>query len=280
MKKRSGRLRHILLCGILLGLLGTVGLCYMGYEKANTAEAKATPIAELRNTYIGAIDIQSDTTLREQLLQKLIGNEELTESIAASWSNHVFAELIVENYYLPKDDTISTTIGQKLLIYRLQKAYSEEELFYLCGILVGSIAVEQSTDALKPTEEENDSFISDFLTVLKDKGILSEEILRELQAKIEKTNPLKIKALSIFIFYARVLPFYLFRVIIKNIAFSSMNKGTMNYFGGNNEKTTLFISSHFSAASDRSDAVICCNKEHNSSLSRCSAERMVCRICL
>lgn len=115
MKKCSGRLRHILLCGILLGLLGTVGLCYMGYEKANTAEAKATPIAELRNTYIGAIDIQSDTTLREQLLQKLIGNEELTESIAASWSDHVFAELIVENYYLPKDDTISTTIGQKLL---------------------------------------------------------------------------------------------------------------------------------------------------------------------
>lgn len=188
MKKRSGRLRRILLCGILLGLLGTVGLCYMGHEKANAAEAKATPIAELRNIYIDAIDIQSDTTLREQLLQKLIGNEELTESIVASWGDHVFAKLIVENYYLPKDDTISTAIGQKLLIYRLQKAYSEEELFYLCGILVGSITAEQSSDALKPTEENSKSFISDFLTVLKDKGILSEEIIRELQAKIEENE--------------------------------------------------------------------------------------------
>ena len=61
MKKRSGCLNRILGIGILLGIIGAAGLGYMGYQKANTAEANATPVKELDTVYIGDTVIETDT---------------------------------------------------------------------------------------------------------------------------------------------------------------------------------------------------------------------------
>ena len=159
MKKRYGFFHRAIALGILLGLIGTAGLCFLGYQKANEAEASAIAAADLRSAYIGDTEIPSDPNLLENILTEYLGDSEIIKDITAILSDDSVAEMIVKSEYLPDDGEISTAIGQKILTHRLTKFCSEEELLLIWCAMMGydPAAFREST------AEETASILSDLL---------------------------------------------------------------------------------------------------------------------
>lgn len=177
MKKRSGCLKRILIIGMILGIIGAAGLGWMGYEKANTAEANATPIEELGTVYIGDAAIEADTALWEDLLAKVSGNSEAMESITAALGDKTIAEMIAVNCYLPDNDTVSTAIAQKIITHRLSQAYSNEELLFLYQAMTNDPAL----TAKEPSTTPETDLLADILTYLVENKVIKEDTAKEIK---------------------------------------------------------------------------------------------------
>lgn len=190
MKRRSGCFRRILLCGILLGVLGAVGLGWLGYEKACAAEAERASVADLGSVYLGEEPIDVAQVLEPGVLEKLgeiVDENGILEKVIGKGTGGFFGNFLAEHYYLPGDDTISAAIAGKILAYRLMKSYSEVELAVLCckipgteDILDGGIFDEKDL-----SEDEYRSFLSDILTTLEHCEIFSEAQIEALREKLE-----------------------------------------------------------------------------------------------
>lgn len=183
MKRRFGCLRRILLWGILLGVLGAVGLGWLGYEKAEAAEAEKGTVAELRTVYLGKDGVALDVLPGREALEGVIGGSGIVDRIFGRESGFLMANFLVDSYYLLEDDTISAAIGRKILACRLMKSYSEEELIALCWGIMGDMPDDRMRNILDFSKIGDEASLWDFLTVLEDCGILSEELTEELRAR-------------------------------------------------------------------------------------------------
>ncbi|MBR5329213.1 MAG: hypothetical protein IKV45_03300 [Firmicutes bacterium] len=181
MKKKSGCFSRILAILMILGIVGAAGLGCLGYQKANEAEANKTPTEELRSAYIGDAPIQGENEVLENFLTELVGDNEVVRDITAALGNSTMADMITEGYYLPDDDTVSTAIAQKILSYRLTKAYSNEELLVIYGGIMdyAPATIESSTPHL------DRDFLQDLLSYLTEQGILKEETANEIKTYIK-----------------------------------------------------------------------------------------------
>lgn len=190
MKRRFGCLRRILLWGILLGVLGAVGLGWLGYEKAEAAEAERVPVAELGSLYLGEEPPDIAQVLEPGVLEKLgeiVDENGILGKVIGKGTGGFLGNFLAEHYYLPEDDTISAAIGRKILAHRLMKSYSEAELVVLCCKIQGTedILNEGIFDEKDRSEEEYRSFLSDILTTLEHWEIFSEAQIEALREKLE-----------------------------------------------------------------------------------------------
>lgn len=190
MRRRFGCFRRILLCGILLGVLGAVGLGWLGYEKACVAEAERVPVAELGSVYLGEESSDIAQVLDPGVLEKLgeiVDENGILRKVIGKGTGGFLGNFLAEHYYLPEDDTISAAIAEKILAYRLTNSYSEAELAVLCCKIVGTedILNEVIFDEKDLSEEEYRSFLSDILTTLEGCQILSEAQIEALREKLE-----------------------------------------------------------------------------------------------
>ena len=181
MKKRSGCLNRILGIGILLGIIGAAGLGYMGYQKANTAEANVTPVEELDTAYIGNTVIETDTALWEDLLSEVSGNSEAMQAITAALGDKTIAEMITKTYYLPDDDTVSTAIAQKIITHRLSQAYSNEELLFLYH----AMTKEPMPTTTEASDNPETDLLADILQYLIENDLIKEETAAEIEKFIQ-----------------------------------------------------------------------------------------------
>lgn len=181
MKKKSGCFSRILATLMILGIVGAAGLGYLGYQKANEAETKGTPIEELRSAYVGDAPIEENSELLENFLTDLVGDSEVVKDITAALGDNTMADMIAESCYLPDDDTVSTAIGQKILSYRLSKAYSNGELLVIYSGIMGyaPVTIESNSSHL------DGNFLNDLLTYLIKQGIIKEETAAEIKNYIE-----------------------------------------------------------------------------------------------
>lgn len=165
MKKRSGCLNHILIIGMILGIIGAAGLGYLGYQKATTAEANATSIEELGNLYLQGETAEETTGTIEDFLTELLGDSDIVKDTIAVLKDDTIAEIITVHHYLPGDETVSTAIGQRILIHRLNKTYTKEELTSIYCNMMGYTATNLS-------QEEKDSFLQNILDDLTEQGFI------------------------------------------------------------------------------------------------------------
>ena len=117
----------------------------------------------------------------ENFLTELVGDNEVVRDITAALGNSTMADMITEGYYLPDDDTVSTAIAQKILSYRLTKAYSNEELLVIYG---GIMDYAPATIEGNTTHLDRD-FLQDLLSYLTEQGILKEETANEIKTYIK-----------------------------------------------------------------------------------------------
>ena len=187
MKAKSGFFQRFLSFLILIGFLAGCGLVWLGYQKAEKAIDK-NPIANLYPTYAGDAVIPADfrvSDLKEVLAKFSVNNDELNQALAF-FSDHTVAEVITEQLYLPTDDTVSTAIGQRFVVHRLEKAYSQEELLLICYGLLGydlktkipdltTFLSSNETEAIKKLSANAEAFLTDILTFLKDRKLIPSE---------------------------------------------------------------------------------------------------------
>lgn len=179
MKKRYGFFHRAVTLGIVLGLIGTAGLCFLGYQKAEKAESAAIPIEDLGIAYIKGDIPQADTERIENILIELFGDHEIVKDIVTALGDDTVAEMITESFYLPHDETISTAIAQKILTHRLSKAYSNAELTLIyCGI--HGYAPQSLWE--KPTETHDVPFLNDILDYLTEQGILLNDTTNHIES--------------------------------------------------------------------------------------------------
>lgn len=178
MKKRSGGLSRILKIGMFLGLIGLAGLCWMGYQKANEAEANTTAIEGLGNIHLHDETATTTTETIENFLIELFGDSAIVKDAIAALGDDTVAEIITVHYYLPDDDTVSTAIGQKILTHRLNRTYSQAELASIYCDMMGYSATTEITPA------EKESFLQNILDELAEQGI----ILNDTNSGLETTN--------------------------------------------------------------------------------------------
>ena len=88
------------------------------------------------------------------------------------------AEMITESFYLPDDDTLSTSIAQRILTHRLSKAYSTEELSMIyCGMM-GYLPEDLFA-------AETSSFLTDILDYLTEQGIILNETISDWEKTVQ-----------------------------------------------------------------------------------------------
>ena len=166
MKKRPGCFNRILGILIIVGILGAVGLGWLGYQKADEAESNTISIEDLGIAYIEGDIPQTDTEMIEDFLISLFGDNEIAKDVITALSDDTIAEMITESFYLPHDETISTSIAQKILTHRLSKAYTNEELSMIyCGMM-GSLPEDLSA-------ADSSSFLTDIINYLTEQGIIT-----------------------------------------------------------------------------------------------------------
>ena len=187
-----GKLLKVL---ILLGIVSAVLLVIMGFQKADAAEEEKVPVSELYDVYAK----DGTDAIPEEILSSIFEAFGADYGVLAKYhallGDDTAAALITKTFYLPDDDLISTAVGQRVLIYRLKKAYSERELAAIyCGIM--GYAPQNESDLLKLMEavdlEEvapqllgENPLILDILTYLKEHQMLSEETLKKFDPYLE-----------------------------------------------------------------------------------------------
>ena len=178
MKKRSGCFSRILGILIVIGILGAAGLGYLGYQKAETAESRSIPIEDLGIAYIEGDIPQADTDMIEDFLIGLFGDSEIANDVITALSDDTVAEMITESFYLPHDETISTSIAQKILTHRLSQTYSSGELTMIyCGMM-GYLPEDLFA-------EETSSFLTDILDYLTEQGIILNETISDWEKTVQ-----------------------------------------------------------------------------------------------
>lgn len=190
-----GCLIRLLKILMLLGLISAVLLTIMGFQKADVAEEKKVRVDQLYEVYAE----DGTDAIPEEILSSAFEAFGADDGVLAKYhallGDDTAAALITKTFYLPDDDLISTAVGQRVLIYRLKKAYSERELAAIyCGIM--GYAPQNESDLLKLMEavdlEEaapqllgENPLILDILTYLKEHQMLSEETLKKFDAYLE-----------------------------------------------------------------------------------------------
>jgi hypothetical protein len=188
MKKHTGFLKRILSFLIMAGLVAAAILFYLGFDKADQAEADHTPVAELYTTYVGDnpenIDF-SNTDIVATVIDSVVDDNSFYSRLLTAFGDHTVASLLVKEIYLPDDEFVSTTIAQRILIYRMEKAYSNNELLliycYVMGYSLNNIGTIENiiknndAESLKDLLNINSSLIDDILGYLTENGYLSEE---------------------------------------------------------------------------------------------------------
>lgn len=174
------------------GILFAALLGYTGYEKANEAEADRTPINQLYTVYAGnAPNLAAESDLFDAMLNGITGDNELLKKLSAGLGDKTTAKAITKAYYLPDDETITTAIGQRILMHRLKKTYTQKELLAIyCGIqgydmtgLSGEGNLLQKGEIQDPETLKNKAapFLSHLIQDLQNQGILNEENATEIQ---------------------------------------------------------------------------------------------------
>ena len=190
-----GCLIRLLKILMLLGLISAVLLTIMGFQKADGAEEEKVRVDQLYEVYAE----DGTDAIPEEILSSAFVAFGADKGVLAKYhallGDDTAAALITKTFYLPDDDLISTAVGQRVLIYRLKKAYSERELAAIyCGIM--GYAPQNESDLLKLMEavdlEEaapqllgENPLILDILTYLKEHQMLSEETLKKFDAYLE-----------------------------------------------------------------------------------------------
>lgn len=196
MKQHSGCLRRILSSFILLGFLAAVTLGYLGYRKAETAEAEKTSINQLYTVYAGNSSGEKiNPDLLDTILNGVIGDNVLLQKIRAGFGNDAIAEMITDSYYLADDNEISTAIGQRILIHRLKQAYTETELLQIyCGIHgynltdlndMQNLPQRNDTENADTVLNKAAPLLQDMLNYLQEQNIIPEEKAAEIEELIQ-----------------------------------------------------------------------------------------------
>lgn len=186
MKAKSGFFQRTLTLFIILGLVAGISLVWMGHQKAEKAIDK-TPVANLYPTYAGTAAVPDgfDASLLKAVLTKFSADNANLNKYLAFFSDHTLAEVITEHLYLPADETVSTAIGQRFVVRRLEKTYSQEELLLICYGLLGydlkkgeipdfsDYLSSENAKALAALSENARSFLTDILTFLQNQKLIS-----------------------------------------------------------------------------------------------------------
>jgi hypothetical protein len=178
MKKRSGCFGRTLGILIVIGIIGAAGLGWLGYQKAAEAESGTIPVEDLGIAYIDGKLPQTDTEMIEKFLIGLFGDREIVKDVITALSDDTVAEMITESFYLPDDDTLSTSIAQRILTHRLSKTYSTEELSTIyCGMM-GYLPEDLFA-------AETSSFLTDILDYLTEQGLILNETISDWEKTVQ-----------------------------------------------------------------------------------------------
>ncbi len=197
MKKHGGYLKKFLSLLIMAGLAAAAILFYLGYEKAEQAEADHTSVANLYTVYVGDnpnhLDF-GDTDIVSAVIDRVVDENSFYDRFLTAFGDHTVASLLVKEVYLPDDEFISTTIAQRILIYRIEKAYSDNEILliycYAMGYQMDDIATvagilaNGENESLKDLLNIDSSLIDDILSFLTEKGYLAPEDAAAIEEKL------------------------------------------------------------------------------------------------
>ncbi|MGI5874669.1 MAG: hypothetical protein ACOX8R_08455 [Bacillota bacterium] len=191
-RAHGGCFRRVLDILIVLGVISALLLGYMGLKKADEAEANRTPVAELGAVYAGETAASWDALLLDTVMKEFIGDSAVLNRLRSLLGDDSAAALITESYYLPADGDVSTAIGRRVLVHRLKKAYSEQELFAIyCGIMGYDAADEESLLSLiegiglsgtAPEDLTASDVLRDILNYLNEQDLLSDDYTEKLNA--------------------------------------------------------------------------------------------------
>ncbi len=197
MKKHGGYLKKFLSLLIVAGLIAAAWLFYLGYDKANQAETGHTPVAELYTVYVGDNPENlafGDTDIVTAVIDRVVDKNSFYGRFLTAFGDHTVASLLVKKIYLPDDEFISTTIAQRILIYRIEKVYSAEEILliycYAMGYrmddidTVAALLANGDGDSLKDLINIDSSLIDDILAYLTEKGYLAPEDAAAIEEKL------------------------------------------------------------------------------------------------
>lgn len=197
MKKHGGYLKKFLSLLITAGLIAAALLFYLGYDKADQAEADHTPVAELYTVYVGDNPENlsfGDTDIVSAVIDRVVDENSFYDRFLTAFGDHTVASLLVKEVYLPDDEFISTTIAQRILIHRIEKVYSTDEILliycYVMGYQMDDIATVAAllangdSDSLKDLLKIDSSLIDDILAYLTEKGYLAPEDAAAIEEKL------------------------------------------------------------------------------------------------
>lgn len=197
MKKRGGYLKKFLSLLITAGLIAAAILFYLGYDKADRAEADHTPVADLYTVYVGDNPNHLDfgnTDIVSDLIDSVVDDNSFYGRFLTAFGDHTIASLLVKEVYLPDDEFVSTTIAQRILIYRIEKIYDDNEILLIyCYVMgyqmddvstVAGLLADGDTESLKDLLNVDSSLIDDILGFLTEKGYLSPEDAAVIEKKL------------------------------------------------------------------------------------------------